>query len=141
MTSPTFFFSVDPTSGEVTCTAFDEYLDVPAEIKLTLSATIPSKSDDVTFTMDHARYLGFSLPADLTAQTLLIFDIVDSEVTRPTMTSTDFGLGAAQTVGYPDFVYLESFIAMPLARLTAAPSDQIGNRSDLQFAIQDDSNR
>ena len=127
-------------SGEVTCTAFDEYLGVPAEIKVTLSATISSESHG-SLNIMHARYFGFPFPADLSAQTLLIFDIVDSEVTRPAMTSTDFGLGAAQTVGYPDFVYLESFIAMPLARLTAAPSDQIGNRSDLQFAIQDDSNR
>ena len=79
--------------------------------------------------------------ADLAAQTLLIFDIVDTDVTKPVMTSTDFGLGLAQTVGYPDFVYLESFIAMPLARLTADPSDQIGNRSDLQFSIEDDSNK
>ena len=47
ITSLTFFFSVNPTSGEVTCTAFDEYLDVPSEIKVTLSATISSKSDDI----------------------------------------------------------------------------------------------
>ena len=78
---------------------------------------------------------------DLTAQTLLIFDIVDTDVTKPVMTSTDFDNGQTQTVGYPDFVYLESFIAMPLAKLTANPSDQIGNRSDLQFSIQDDSNK
>ena len=42
-----FIFSVDPASGEVTCTAFDEYLDVPSEIKVTLSATISSKPDDI----------------------------------------------------------------------------------------------
>ena len=67
-----------------------------------------------------------------TDSVVAIFTITESQNEAPSFTTGDFGGGTTQTVGYPDFVYLESFIAMPLTKVFALDSE---DQEDVRYSV------
>eukprot|EP00095_Tigriopus_kingsejongensis_P004204 maker-scaffold208_size258758-snap-gene-1.34 protein:Tk04204 transcript:maker-scaffold208_size258758-snap-gene-1.34-mRNA-1 annotation:"protocadherin fat 4" len=83
-----------------------------------------------------AEFNGGVSTNDFDDSIVLITIRVPGDNQSPQITSGDFGRSVTQHVGYPTFIYLESFVTMPLARVMALDP----NQDPLTFSIQANQN-
>lgn len=114
----TLFEIADPTKGTIKCKAPSGISKIDDTILITIRATFVN---DPEIAFDDSIVL------------ITVNEGTENEA--PTFTSGDFGNTDTQSVGYPTFIFLESFISMPLTRITAIDPN---SQDKIKYSIKAD---
>ncbi|TRY78843.1 hypothetical protein TCAL_08974 [Tigriopus californicus] len=119
------FEIVDPKSGTIACKNPSDITEYDETILITIRA---SYADD---------------PDNAFDESIVLITVSEGDENEPPyFTSGDFGQTATQSVGYPAFIFLESFISMPLTRVIAiAPNSQVKIEYSIKTSGDDESSK